>query len=672
MKTVPFFALLSALALTGTLEPQTALAQTQAVDLTLGRPIERQMAGGESHSYRVTLEAGQFMFAVVDQRGIDVAITAFGPDGEQVGWFDTPNGRYGIEGVGVEAELSGTYRLEVQPFVQDAEPGRYEIELERTQAAATTPEGKVDQLFLAWDRPNSPGAAVAVVKDGAAVYQRGFGSANLEHGVPITPSTVFDIASVSKQFAGIAIAMLVQEGRIDLDADYHEYLPEMPEYEHTVTVRHLVHHTSGIRDWTAALPLAGVRYEDVISFEDILTMARHLRDLNYTPGDRYSYTNTGYNLLAEIVARVTGEPFADWMEANVFEPLGMNSTHFQADHDKIVANKAYSYRANPGLGFQNVANNLTAIGSSSLYTTTEDLVKWVLNFEEGRVGGPEVIESMLQQGVLNNGVIINYAFGQGVGSYKGARTVSHGGSWAGFRTQLLRFPDQRFAVIVLGNFNYFNSSATANAIADIYLFSETEAAGPSTSDADELEVEVDPTMLDDYAGTYRLGPGWLLTITHEDGRLMAQATNEDKFPMTAVAENRFWVADYGASVFFPRNPAGEVTRIGYRGIRAPRVELFTPSPEELEEFAGTYYSAELDTRWEIIARDGGLIAQHRRYDDILLDPGEVDDFTSRTWFLRDLQFTRDEEGRVGGFLVNSGRVQNLRFEKLQPGSRAGS
>ncbi|UCC83549.1 MAG: serine hydrolase [Gemmatimonadota bacterium] len=664
MKALPLFALLSALTCTNALAPGSALAQTQVAGLTLGQPIEKELAGRESHSYSVDLEAGQFMFAAVDQRGIDVTVTVFGPDGEQVGWFDTPNGSYGIEGVGVEAEVSGAYRLEVQPFSEDAEQGRYAIELERLQAAATTPEGKIDQLFLAFDRLGSAGAAVAVVKDGEAVYQRGFGYADLEHGVAITPSTVFDIASVSKQFAGIAIAMLVKEGRVDLDADYREYLPEMPEYEHTVTVRHLVHHTSGIRDWSSALPIAGVRFEDVISFDDILRMAKHMQDLNYTPGDRYSYTNTGYNLLAEIVSRVTGEPFADWMEANVFEPLGMENTHFQADHDKIVANKARSYRANPSLGFQNVANNLTAIGSSSLYTTTEDLARWVLNFEGRHVGG-EAVKLMLQQGVLNNGTTIGYAFGQGVGSYKGARTVSHGGSWAGFRTQLLRFPDQRFAVIVLGNFNYFNPSAMANAIADIYLFPESDVAERTSSDTDAPEVVVDPAILDDYIGTYRLGPGWLLTITHEDGRLMAQATNEDKFPMKAVAENRFWVADYGASVFFPRNPAGEVTHLGYRGIRAPRVELFTPGPDELEEFAGSYYSVELDTRWEIIASEGALVARHRRYDDIPLDPGEVDDFTSRTWFLRHLKFSRDEDGGVSGFLVTNGRVQDLRFDRVE-------
>jgi CubicO group peptidase (beta-lactamase class C family) len=666
MKTLTFFALLTVVTLTGALEPRTVPAQTQAVDLTLGQPIERELAGGASHSYRVGLEAGQFMFAAVDQRGIDVAVTVFGPDDEPVGRFDSPNGSYGIEGVGVEAEVSGTYRLEVRPISDDAEPGRYEIVLERLQAAAATPEGKVDQLFLAWDRRGSPGAAVAVVKDGEAVYERGFGYADLEHGVPITPSTVFDIASVSKQFTALAIAMLVKDGRIDLDADYREYLPEMPEYEHTVTIRHLVHHTSGIRDWTNALPIAGVRFEDVISFEDILEMARHQKDLNYTPGAEYSYTNTGYNLLAEIVARVTGEPFPDWMKENVFEPLGMESTHFQADHDEIVANRAFSYGADPGRGFQNVANNLTAIGSSSLYTTAEDLVRWVLNFEQRRVGGPEAVELMLQQGVLNNGRIIEYAFGQGVGTYRGARTVSHGGSWAGFRTHLLRFPDKRFAVIVLGNFNYFNPSAMANAIADIYLFPEAAAAGPGNPDASAPEVEVDPRILDDYAGTYRLGPGWLLTITHEGGRLMAQATGEDKFPMTAVAEDRFWVTAYGASVFFPRDANGAVTHIGYRGIGARRVALFEPSRTQLQQFAGTYYSDELDTRWEIVARDGRLVAQHRRYDDVPLDPGEVDDFTSGTWFMRDLKFTRDDRGRVDGFLVTTGRVRNLRFDKVEP------
>jgi len=644
-------------------------AQTAAQALQLGQPIEREISGGMSHSYRVQLESGQFLFAVVEQRGIDIVITAFGPHGEPLGEFDSPNGSRGLEPISIIAESSGAYRLDVRPFSSDAEPGRYVIRIERLQAAATTPEGQVDQLFLPWDRPNSPGAAVAVVKDGAVVYQRGFGSANLEHGIPITPSTVFDIASVSKQFTGLAVAMLVEQGAVSLDADIREYLPEMPDFGETVTVRHLVHHTSGLRDWTAALPIAGVRFEDVITFDDVLAMARHQRDLNYTPGAEYSYTNTGYNLLAEIVSRVTGEPFADWMQANVFEPLGMTSTHFHGDYHRIVRNRAHSYR--PDLergGFQNAVNTLTALGSSSLYTTTEDLAKWALNFEEMRVAGPAAIALTHQRGVLNSGDTIGYAFGQGIGRYRGLRTVSHGGSWAGFRTYLVRFPEQRCAVIVLANLSSFNPTLLANRVADAYLPEELEPA-QATEEFEHTEIAVDPARLDDYLGSFKLGPGWFVTFTKEDGRLMAQATRERKFPMTAESEDLFWVEDYGAHVFFQRDTSGVVTNIRYRGIQAPRVELVTPGPEQLAEYGGSYYSEELGTSYEIVVQDGALFARHRRYDDVALTPGPQDEFSGELWFLRGIRFTRGPDDRVTGFLVTSGRVRNLRFDRVDGRSR---
>jgi len=523
-------------------------------------------------------------------------------------------------------------------------------------------------MFIAWDRPTTPGVAVAVVKDGATVYERGFGSANLEYGVPITSSTVFDIASVSKQFAGLAVAMLAGQGKLSLDADIREYLPEMPDFGSTVTVRHLVHHTSGIRDWASALPIAGWRFEDVISFDDILEMARHQRDLNYEPGAEYSYTNTGYNLLAEIVTRVTGQRFADWTQANIFEPLGMTNTRFYDDHDRIVANRAYSYALDSELGFRNVTNTLTALGSSSLYTTTEDLVKWVLNFENGRVGGREAIDLMYRRGVLNGGDTISYAFGQQIGEYRGLTTVSHGGGWAGFRTHLVRFPEERFAVIVLSNLSSFNPSGMAYRIADIYLDEHLRPAEPQAAveSAERTEVEVDPVLLDDYVGTYQLGRGWLLTITREDDRLVAQATQEPKFPMTAVAENRFWVEAYGAAVLFPRAPSGEVEHVVYRGIRAPRVELFEPSDEQLGEFSGVYYSEELETSYEIVAKEGRLFARHRKYEDIPLTPTVKDEFRGGIWFLRDIEFARGAGGQVVGFLVSNGRVRNLRFERQEP------
>jgi CubicO group peptidase (beta-lactamase class C family) len=210
------------------------------------------------------------------------------------------------------------------------------------EGAQTPSRALVDSVFGEFD-DQTPGAAIAVVHDARLVFAAGYGMANLDHDVPVGPETVFDIASVSKQFTGMAVSMLVEAGRIDLDAEARRYLPELPDFGDPLTVRHLVHHTSGIRDWPATLGVAGWRMDDVISFPQILRMAWNQRELNFPPGSEYSYSNTGYNLLAEIVSRVTGESFRAWTDQNIFRPLGMTSTHFQDDHREIVLRRAQGY-----------------------------------------------------------------------------------------------------------------------------------------------------------------------------------------------------------------------------------------------------------------------------------------------------------------------------------------
>ena len=319
------------------------------------------------------------------------------------------------------------------------------------------------------DNPRFPGAALAVTRDGEIVYKRGYGMANLEYDIPITTTTIFDLASVSKQFAAFAITTLSHDGKLSLDDDIRTYLPDVPDFGDTITIRHLLHHTSGLRDWVQSLVIAGVAMEDVISFKHILKMARHQKALNFEPGTAYSYSNTGYNLLAEIVERVTGNSFREWTDANIFKPLAMTDTHFHDDHQMILKNRAYSYQAVENGGFKHAVNNTTALGSSSLYSTVEDLAKWILNFDNTQIGEQTVIEQMHQRGVLNNGEQISYAFGLNIGEYRGLKTVGHSGSWRGFRSHLMRFPDQKFGVVILCNLDTFNPLRLAEKVADLYL-----------------------------------------------------------------------------------------------------------------------------------------------------------------------------------------------------------
>ena len=452
---------------------------------------------------------------------------------------------------------------------------------------ATELSRKVDELFKQWASAESPGAAVLMVHDGRVVHAKGYGMANLEHGVLIRPDTVFDIASVSKQFAAMAIALLEAEGKISLDDDVKKHLPELPDFGHRVTIRHLVHHTSGIRDWPGTLSIGGWNYEDVMSFGQILRMAFHQRALNFRPGDAYAYSNTGYNLLAEIVARTSGTSFRRFSEERIFQPLGMMRTHFHDDHNELVVNRAESYRAPVDGRVRHAVSNLTALGSSSLFTTIEDLAKWIDNLHSVKpaVGGAALIARLHEQGRLNSGDQIAYAFGQSVGEFRGRRVVTHSGSWAGYRSVLERFPDEAFGVAILANTATMNPAALARQIAEIYLADRlrpvparptTPAAAPAGAAGSTASPwQPTPAELKEYAGEYRsveLSTAYVLEVSGEQLVARHFRTGETRF--RPLERDRFQAPPFG-EVRFVRDAGGRVTAFTansdrIRGLRFDR------------------------------------------------------------------------------------------------------
>ena len=327
---------------------------------------------------------------------------------------------------------------------------------------------KVDKIFKEWDKPNTPGATLAIVKDGQVLYRKGYGMANLEYAIPNTPSTVFHIASISKQFTAFAILLLERDGRVSMDDDIRKYIPEVPDFGKKITLQHLATHTSGLRDQWNLLALAGWRLDDVITKEHVMKLVHSQKELNFEPGEEYLYCNTGFTLLAEVVARVTGESFAKYTEENIFEPLGMNKTLFYDDHEKIVKNRAYSYYNDDGTLKKSILSYAN-VGATSLFTTVEDLSIWSRNFEYPTVGNRAIITKMNTPQILNNGKTISYALGQSISVYNGLNCISHSGADAGFRSSLLRFPDQDFSVMAFGNFANFEATRITKAIADIYL-----------------------------------------------------------------------------------------------------------------------------------------------------------------------------------------------------------
>jgi len=340
-------------------------------------------------------------------------------------------------------------------------------------------ERAVDSLFAGWNRPTSPGCALGVVQDGRFRYRANYGMANLDAKRPIAARTAFYMASVSKQFAAAAVALASLQGKLSLDDDVRRYLPELPDYGQPITVRHLIHHTSGIRDYLGMLALNG-RLDQPNSNADVLALIARQHALNFPTGSQYSYSNSGYMLLSMIVERATGQSLRQYAEEHMFGPLGMRDTYFYDDHTKphpAGDRRAIGYQQSPSGTFKSgVLPNFEQVGDGGLFSTVEDVIRWDQNFYDGKVGGEPFLRLIQTPGHLNDGEALDYAFGLMVRDYAGLRTVVHSGGFMGYRTIIQRFPEQRFSVIILCNEGSATPEVLAPAVADIYLADAIDAA----------------------------------------------------------------------------------------------------------------------------------------------------------------------------------------------------
>ncbi len=524
---------------------------------------------------------------------------------------------------------------------------------------ADTP-AKVDKLFAQWTRADSPGAAVVIVKDGAIVYQHGYGCADLEHHVPNTPQTLFDIASLSKQFTGLSVAMLVHQGRLSLDDDIHKYLPDLPDFGKPITINNLVRHTSGLRDWPETLMLS--EWYGPITLDVILEMVRRQRELDFAPGDEEQYSNTGYNLLAAAIARITGQSFRSWTEKTIFQPLGMTNSMVCDDPAEVINNCANSYAPAGDGKFQRVVSQLSAEGSSSIFMSAEDMGKWLLNFESGRVGGKDVIQAMQQPGKLNNGTRVDYGFGLGLGVYHRIPRITHGGSWAGYRSFMMWMPEKRFAIAILANTSDMDTYDVAMNITSLYL--DIPAPAKSKSDVrPSAAFKPDPSNWNAILGTYRLAPGQLVTITREGDQLLTQATHEEKLKVTQVSETNFWVETNGPALTFVRDDAGAVKKLSYHGINAEKLTVPELTPSQLAAYTGDYWSEELGVVAHLEVHDGRLARRSRFGTWIILLPTGTDVFDSDAGEFS-VRFTRNAASEVIESSVSGNRVRNIRYRRI--------
>ncbi len=438
----------------------------------------------------------------------------------------------------------------------------------------------IDAVFADLDRPGSPGASVSVIRDGEIVHSRGYGYAQIEHRVPVTPTTVFHVASVSKQFTAMAVTMLAADGALSLDDHVQWHLDFVPWFQHPTTVRQLIHHTSGIRDQWQLLGISGWRLDDVITTEQILGLMARQRDLNFVPGSEYLYSNMGYTLMAQVVEAVGGASFPEFTAERIFRPLGMNRTHFHDDHRHIVPDRAYSYAPVPdpdesGPRFTKSVLSYANAGATSLFTTADDLARWLDNFRHETVGGPDVMATMKTRGVLNGGDTIPYAHGLIHGEHRGLRTIGHSGGDAGFRTQVNWYPEANVGVVVLTNVANGNPGGRARQVAEVVLAGlfpeepEEEADPPDPASNPAPPETPDPATLAGYAGSYyspeldalyhiEAGDGGLVAHHVRHGEIALRPRSPDEF-----ATESWWMRE----VRFERGTGGAVITMRVGGGR---------------------------------------------------------------------------------------------------------
>jgi CubicO group peptidase (beta-lactamase class C family) len=641
--------------------------------LIKGKKVSELLKAGDKHRHTIKLEKDQFAFFRLEQKDVDAMITTFDPDGKKLESFDSPNGRKGDELVTLFTNKKGDYTLEVTALEEKGRQGNYDLIFEKLEPKGSTPEKQIDQLFTAFNNPQTPGAAVAVAKDGKIIFKKGYGSADLEYNIPITSKTIFHIASLSKQFTAFSILLLEKEGKLSINDDIRKYIPEVPDFGKKITLNELMHHTSGLRDQWDLLAMAGWRLDDIITKGQVLRLVSRQKDLNFNPGDEFLYCNTGFTLLAEVVARVSGQTFAQFTKTHIFDPLKMTNTLFYDDCEKIVKNRAYSYHED-STGFKKSILSYSTVGATSLFTTAEDLGLWAMNFENPVVG-KDVLDKMDMKGILNKGDTIGYAMGQGIGVYKGLRSKSHDGADAGYRTSLWRFPDQKFSVNVLSNLASFNPTGMALKITDIYLKDKEVIAAPK-KDADEKSaskagtenmLKIDHDSLVSYCGKYELEPGSIATVTMQNEGLAVEAPGLPVTPMTIISTSTFDVKAVQARATFIKDESGKVTKFKVEmngGERyAMKLPDFDPAKINLSEYTGEYYSPELSTTYTIVAESGKLIARHFRTGDVHLTLVKPDQCSGDQWYFGSVEFTRDGYDKINGCKVSTGRVRNLKFEK---------
>ena len=529
-------------------------------------------------------------------------------------------------------------------------------------APARDSGAQVDRVFSQFAKPGSPGCAVGVALSGQPVLERAYGLAHLEHDLPNTPGTVFEAGSVSKQFTTAAVLLLAQEGKLSLDDSVRRHIPELPDYGAPLTVRHLIHHTSGLRDWGTVVAAAGwPRGSRIHTHAHVLDVVGRQKALNFPPGSEYLYSNTGYNLLAILVERVSGQSFAAFSRERLFAPLGLTRTAWRDDFTRVVKGRATAYTTEED-GFHAQMPFENVHGNGGLLTTVGDLLRWNEALFQGKVGGPGFLEAMQRQGQLTGGRKLQYAGGLFMTAYRGVPEVSHAGATAGYRAFLSRYPKQGLSVAVLCNLAEANPVKLAHEVADVFLAGQLSAA------PEQKTVTLPAEVLAARAGLYRdTRTGEPLEVRVREGRLELGSGSV----LSPFSEKLFLVGDGPEQLSFELGRDGRPTAMKLLlpdGDVMPLVPVAPVKPDaaKLSEYGGSYVSDEAEVTYTVESGKDGLVLRRRPDAEFPLQPAYADVFKAPELGL--VRFVRDASGRVEALSLGLGRVRDLRLARVPAAS----
>jgi CubicO group peptidase (beta-lactamase class C family) len=539
-----------------------------------------------------------------------------------------------------------------------------------SRAHVDSKTARVDALFEKWNRAGSPGCAVGISRNGSVLYEHGYGMANLEWGIPITPDTVFPIASISKSFTAMSVLMAAERGQLSLDDEVQKYIPEWQDRDDHITIRHLLTHTSGVRDAFTMFGW-GAHGDNADSNETIANILARQHGVNFKPGSEYQYNNSGYALLGALVKHATGQSLREYADVNIFKPLGMSHSLFQGESAMLISNRAsgYSRDANGWRAARTYTGNagLAVVGNSGVYSTVGDLLRWEQNFDEGRVGTPSMLATMQEP---------THGLGLGIGEYRGLTTVTSSGGDFGIASEVARFPTQRFAVavlcnednVVMGGMARVNPDVFINGIADIYLADVLKPVDQAKAAPAPTPVKLSEKDLSAVTGLYRgVLPDRPLLFTDNHGVLMVRSHYGEgfDFELTPIGPNHFVFVGGSPFDFVPaaggRPNEWHVGAENDRNVFQP--VTFAPSAAEVRAYAGEYYSDDLDVTFRLHPRDSALIVKYVGFPDVAIVPFGKDEFMGDGAGI--VKFSRDANGAVSGFTLNRLVARGVRFERIK-------